>query len=375
SGCGKNEDASARPGVPVVSSKAISQDVYSYAEAVGCCRSYASVNVVPQVYGTLQGVHFEQGAHVKSGDLLYTIDPTHYEAALNQAKARLVQAEAQLEVDSAKLERSKALLPQNYISKQEYETLNAQVMQDKAAIEAAKAGIEQANLDFQHCFITSPIDGIAGKYLVDVGNVLSQGAVGSGVLVNVQDVDRLYVDFSVSENLFPKLYKNFTRAKDGLDVSVSLIADGTITGSAKLKFLENTINKRTGSIELRAVLGNSEHKFWPGCAVNVKVLLNIKTKAVLVPSESIRLGQAGHYAFVIKDDKTADLRMVKIGQQYGNLILIKDGIKDGETVVCTGQLMLAPGMKVSEIPDPRQNMFQTKLKKDKELVEQNPTTK
>lgn len=376
SGCkGGNNAPSARPRVPVVAAKAIAQDVYKYVEAVGCCRSYASVNVVPQVYGTLQSVHFEQGAHVKKGDLLYTIDPTRFEAALNQAKAKLVQAEAQLEVDFAKLERSKALLPQNYISKQEYESLEAQVSQDRAMIEVAKAGIEQANLDFDHCSIISPIDGIAGKYLVDVGNNLSQATSGSTILVNIQDVDHLYVDFAISENLFPKLYKNFTRSNEELDVLVSMIADDSIMGNAKLKFLNNTINKRTGSIDLHAVLDNTEHGFWPGASVNTKVLLKVKKNAVLVPVEAVRLGQAGHYTFVIKDDNTVDLRVVKVGQQYGEFVLVNDGVRAGEKVVCTGQLMLAPGMGIIEVPDQRHNEFQSKLKADKELAEKNPTTK
>lgn len=376
SGCGQKENASGGQFVvPVVSAKAISQDVYQYAEAVGCCRSYASINIVPQVYGTLQSVHFEQGARVKAGDLLYTIDSTRFEAMLNQAKARLTQAKARLEVDSAKLERSKSLLPQNYISKQEYEALEAQVLQDHAAIEDAQASITQANLDLEHCSITSPIDGVAGKYLIDVGNVLQQATLSSSVLVNIQDVDRLYIDFSISENLFPKLYKYFTNAEDGLGVDVSLIADDSVTARARLHFLENTINKHTGSIELRAVLDNSAHKFWPGASVNTKLLFSIQKDAVLVPAECVRLGQAGYYLFVIKDDKTVDLRVVKTGQQYGEFILIKDGVQAGETVVCTGQLMLAPGMKVVEVPDQRRNEFQIKLKADKELAEKNPTTK
>ncbi len=375
SGCGKKSSTSERPAVPVVSAKTISHDVQKYAETVGCCRSYASVDIIPQVYGTLQRVHFEQGARIKAGDLLYTIDPTRYEAALNLAKAQLTQAEAQLEIDSAKLERSKSLLPQNYISKQEYESLEAQVIQDKAAIEMAKSAIEQANLDFEHCFITSPIDGIAGKYMIDVGNILSQAVLSSSVLVNIQDVDHLYIDFSLSENLFPELYKNFIKSNGELSVDISLVADDSVKGTAKCKFLENNINKHTGSIELRAILDNDEHKFWPGSAINVKMLLETYKDAVLAPAESVKLGQSGYYLFVIKEDKSAELRSIKIGQRYGDWVLIKDGAKAGETVVCTGQLMLAPGMKVVEMPDQRQNQFKNDLKNDKEMSEKNPTTK
>ncbi len=375
-GCKKETtESSERSTIPVVSAKAISQDVPEYIDTIGCCRSYASVDIIPQVYGTLQSVHFEQGSYVKKGDLLYVIDPTKYEAILEQAQAKLVQAEAQFTVDSAQLERSKSLLPQKYISKQEYEALEAQVLQDKASIEAAKANIKQAKYDFANCFITSPIDGVVGKYLVDIGNVLSQTNFGSTVLVNIQDIDRLYVDFSVSENVFSQLYKNFLESSDGLDVIISLASKEEISITGKLKFIENSINKRSGSIELRAVLDNKEHKFWPGITVDTKVLLKINKGAVLVPTESVRLGQLGHYVFVIKEDKTVDLRNIKIGQQYGDFTLIKEGVNSGESVVQTGQLMLAPGMKVAEVPDQRENKFKLKLQYDQNMAEKNPTTK
>lgn len=374
-GCNNNPTRSERPPVPVTSAKAISHDVQEYAEAVGCCRSHASVDIVPEVFGTLKNIHFSQGAHVKEGDLLYTIDPTRYEAALNQAKAKLAQAEAQLRIDSAKLERSKSLLPQNYISQQEYETVEAQVIQDKAAVEAAKAVIEQANLDLKHCFITSPINGIAGKYNIDAGNVLPQTSLSQLILVNIQDVDHLYVDFAISENRFSELYKSFCQSSGELDVNVHLVANESIQGAAKLHFIENTINKQTGSINLRALLENNDHKFWPGSTVNVKILLKTNKNAVLVPSESVRLGQNGRYVFVIKDDKTAELRTVKIGQEYGDFVVIKDGVLAGETVVRSGQLMLAPGAKIIEVPDQRQNQFKTNLQLDKEMAEKNPTTR
>jgi RND family efflux transporter MFP subunit len=158
-------------------------------------------------------------------------------------------------------------------------------------------------------------------------------------------------------------------------VEVKLIANDEISAMAKLEFIENAISKRSGSINLRASLCNDDRKFWPGEAVTVKVFLKTSKGSVLVPYESVQLGQAGRYLFVIGDDKIVDLRVVSIGQRYGDLIVIKGGVSAGETVVQTGQLMLSPGAKVVEVPDQRENTFKSDLKLDGDVAEKNPTTK
>ncbi|MDR3273811.1 MAG: efflux RND transporter periplasmic adaptor subunit [Puniceicoccales bacterium] len=375
SGCGKKNDQPQRPPTPIVSSKAILQDVREYVDSVGACRAHESVNVVPKVSGTLLAVHFKQGNRVRKGDLLYTIDSRTYEAALNQAEAQLTQAEAQLKLDEAKLERTKSFLPQNFISQQEYDACESKVLQDRAAVDAAKAAVERAKINLEDCSITAPIDGMAGKYLIDVGNMLSQAALSTLTLVNIRNVDKLYVDFAVSENVFLDLYNAFNDSNGGLDVEVRPIANEEISAMAKLEFIENAVNKQSGSINLRAVLDNKEHKFWPGETVTARVLLKTNKDSVLVPYESVKLGQMGRYLFVVKEDKTVDLRIVSIGQRHDDFIVIKGGVSAGEIIVKTGQLMLAPGSKVVELPDQRRNTFKADLKFDQDMAEKNPTTR
>ncbi|MDR0679816.1 MAG: efflux RND transporter periplasmic adaptor subunit [Puniceicoccales bacterium] len=370
SGCGKNEQPQ-RPPIPVISAKAVMQDVQEYIDSIGVCCSRERVDVVPKVPGTLLSLHFKQGDEVRKGDLLYTIDPRTYEAALNQAEAQLAQAEAQLKLDMVKLERIKSLLPQNFISKQEYDACEAMVSQDLAAADVAKAIAEQAKINLEYCSITAPIDGVTGKYFVDVGNEVSRGTF----LVSLQNVDRLNIDFPVSENLFPKLREVFNDSKGGLDVEIRLAANSEIAAMAKLEFIENTVSKQAGSINLRAFLDNKDRKFWPGETVSAKVLLKTNKNSVLAPSESVKLGQMGRYVFVVKEDKTVDLRIVSTGQSYGDFIVIKSGVSAGEVVVKNGQLMLSHGAKVVELPDQRKNSFKADLKSDQDMAEKNPTTK
>jgi multidrug efflux system membrane fusion protein len=375
SGCKKEAEQVQRPPIPVISARAILQDVQEYVDSIGICRAYESVNVTSKIAGTLLATHFKQGDILRRGDLLYTIDSRMYEAAVNQFEALMVQAKARLELDMAKLKRTKALLPQNFISQQEYEACESQKLQDQAAVSAAQSALEQAKINLEYCSITSPIDGIAGKYLIDTGNTLSQSTLASSVLVNIQNVDRLYVDFSVSENIFPNLHSAFVDSPGGLDVEVRLVANEEVFTVAKLEFIENNISKQTGSIGLRAVFDNGDHKFWPGETVNVRVILKTNKDSILVPHESVKLSQTGRYVFVVKEDKTVDLRMITIGQRREDFVVIKNGVSAGEMVVKTGQLMLSQGEKVVELPDLRKNNFKHNLKLDKEMAEKNPTTK
>jgi multidrug efflux system membrane fusion protein len=332
------------------------------------------VSVVPQVSGQIISAGFKQGQVVRAGDLLYSIDPRVYEANLKKAEAQLEVARAKFDVDSAQFDRSKVLLPSNYISQQQYEAYEAQVRQDKANLDAAVAQVSQAQLDLEHCNITSPINGVAGTYLVDVGNVVGAMSLGKP-LVTVENVDRLYIEFSISENDFHTLQHSFQAGEGRLTVEVMPLSDESICGEASVEFIDNSINKKTGSIKLRAPMKNDDHRFWPGQSVRARLLLTTLKDAVLVPSEAVKLGQQGRYVFVVKDDKSVELRPVEVGQLHGKMIVVVRGVAAGEAVVQRGQLMLAPGMSVAEMPDDRIGVFEQKAEQNKKIAEKNPTTK
>ncbi|MDR1890874.1 MAG: efflux RND transporter periplasmic adaptor subunit [Puniceicoccales bacterium] len=373
SGCGQ-ERQTARPPIPVVSEKVTIADIPLYIEAIGSCVASESVAIIPQVGGQIIAVHFRQGQRVKVGDPLYTIDSRTYEADLQKAEAQLITAKAKMKVDISQLERSKALILQNYISQQQYELYEAQVEQDIANVNVAEAQVVQAKIDLEHCNIVSPINGIAGAYLVDVGNVVDAMSIGKP-LVTVENVDQLYVEFSISENDFHDLQKFFNLEEGKLKIEVSPISNDSIRGEAYIDFINNSIDRKTGSIKLRALMENPEHAFWPGQSIHSKLLLTVAKNSILVPAEAVKLGQQGRYVFVIKEDKSADFRPVEIGQIHGNMLVIKGGLGEGETVVKRGQLMLASGMKVMEMPDTQSNSFGENLEKNKEIAEKNPTTR
>ncbi|MDR2777030.1 MAG: efflux RND transporter periplasmic adaptor subunit [Puniceicoccales bacterium] len=373
SGCGRRGQA-VRPPTPVVSAKVTVADLPLYIETIGSCVASESVAIVPQVSGQIVTVNFKQGQKVEAGDPLYAIDSRIYEANLQKAKAQLMAAESKMKIDAAQLERSKALVPQNYISQQQYEAYETQLEQDIANVDMANAQVTQANIDIEHCNIVSPTNGIAGAYLVDVGNVVGAMSVNKP-LVTIENVDQLYVEFSISENDFYDLQKFFNLEEGKLKVEVFPISNDGVKREAYVKFINNSIDRKTGSLKLRALMENPEHKFWPGQSVRTRLLLTVVKGAVLVPEEAVKLGQQGRYVFVIKGDKSVEFRLVEIGQIHGDMLVIKNGVSEGETIVKRGQLMLAPGMKVLEMPDTQPNSFEENLEKNRKIAEKNPTTK
>ena len=389
-----------RPPIPVVTAIAEAKSVPLFIDAIGECSSIEQVKIVPQVSGQIVSANVKQGQRVNVGDVLFKIDPRKYESALKLAEANLVNANAKLKIDLAQLKRSKSLLPQNYISQQQYESYEAQVEQDRANVKSAEAQVMSASVDLEHCTIVSPINGLAGitsrvktgapSFIIDSGNIVTALNTAEPLVV-IDDIDTLKVEFSVSEDYFYDLQEYFYKSGNGLEVNVMSLpvqsshengkidgqdidlASDIIDGVATLSFVENSINKSTGSIRLLAKMVNKDRRFWNGQSVRVRVILTTLKDAVLVPSEAIRLGQNGRYVFVIKDDGTADLRNVTIGQIHGDYTVIKDGVVAGEKVVKRGQLMLAPGAKVDAKPDTNIGIFNKDIEITKKSAEINPS--
>lgn len=378
----KKETQQSRPPVAVVSTKVTTHDVPLFVDAIGRCISNETVKIIPQVSGEVTRVYVQQGQRVSAGDVLFEIDSRTYSAALQSAEAELNTAKAQLKIDSAQLERSKPLLPQNYISQQQYETYEAQVEQDIARVNAAEAQVKKAKIDLDHCFISSPINGFAGitsrfddgtiSYVIDQGNIVT-ALYEDATLTVVDDVDTLKIEFPISENHYYDLQKFFAQNNNQLDVEVSSLADPNIVADAKLTVATNAINSQTGNIVLRAIMNNNDHKFWTGQSVKVRVLLNMIHDAILVPSEAVKLGQSGRYVFVVKEDKTVEIRAVDAGQIHGKMIVINNGLQNNEVIVQRGQLMLAPGTKVVEVPDNNSGVFEKSIAQNKISAEKTPT--
>lgn len=335
--------AGARPeGTLVTVATTTATDVPVYLDEIGRNGAFESVTVTPQVGGRITERHFEDGANLTKGQLLFVIDPRPYQAQLDSAQANLAQAKASLELAKIQFARDAELVGTKAISKQDYDTKKSTVDVDEAQVEAAEAALETARLNLEYCFIHSPIEGRAGARLVDVGNVVQANTTS---LLLTQRLDPIYADFAITERDLPEVQKEMKRGTLKADVRLPSEPENAAR-IGKLTFLDNTVQNGTGTVNLRATIANPDHHFWPGQFVNVRLVLETKKGAVLVPNEATQISQKGFYVYVVKSDGTADLRLVKLGQRQGNDIVITDGLSAGENVVRTGQLTIIPGSKV-----------------------------
>jgi membrane fusion protein, multidrug efflux system len=328
----KTAKANQPPVRPVLVAKVATKDVPIYLDEIGTCAAYETVQIQAQVNGIITSRNFQDGADVKKGDLLFTIDPRPYQAALDQAKAQAV-------LDQITLKRQQELRARNVVSPQDLDTAQANAHKSEAGAEAA-----QVNLDY--CFIKSPINGRVGLRNVDVGNLV---APGSAPLVTIQGLDPIYTDFTVAETDLGFVRKYL----GGPNIKVETrAADGSVPPRiGDLYFIDNAVQPGSGTVKARAVTPNPDHALWPMQFVRVRFILDQLPEAKLVPSQAVQISQSGPFVFVLKSDDTVELRKVKPGQrQDGDLTVIESGLQPDEKVVVTGQLALAPGMRVDPKP-------------------------
>src|SRR5260370_13051568 len=327
---------------PVTVAKSVIKDVPLYLDEIGTCAAYESVLVQAQVIGVIITRNFQDGSDVKKGDLLFTIDPRPYQAALDQAKA-------QAELDQVNLKRQEDLRARKVVSQQDYDTAVANAQKSQAATEAA-----QVNLDW--CFIKSPINVRVDLRNVDVSNLVGPS---TPPLVTILGLDPIYTDFTVAENDLP-LVRKYLRGSN-IKLQPYLHDDSLTPRTADLYFIDNAVQPGSGTVRARGVTPNPDRALWPSEFVRVRFILDTLKNATLVPAQAVQVSQSGPFVFVVKPDNTVDLRPVKPGQrQEGDLTVVESGVKPDETVVMTGQPTLAPGAKLTTqtYPAPMPSSYQ-----------------
>ena len=328
----RHKEAPPPPVRPVLVAKVTSKDVPLYLDEIGTCAAYETVQVQAQVAGQITTRDFQDGADVKKGDLLFTIDPRPYQAAVDQAKA-------QAALDQVTLKRQADLRSKGVNAPQDYDLAVANAQKSQAAAEAA-----QVNLDF--CYIKSPINGRVGLRNVDIGNLVGPT---SPPLVVIQGLDPIYTDFTVAETDLALVRKYL--GKPNVKVQTYSSDEKIAPRMGDLYFIDTAVQPGSGTVRARGVTPNPDHAFWPSEFVRVRFILDTIKDARLVPSQAVQISQSGPFIFVVKSDNTVDLRPVKPGQrQDGDMTVIESGVKPDETVVVTGQLALAPGAKVEPKP-------------------------
>ncbi|PYN55440.1 MAG: efflux RND transporter periplasmic adaptor subunit [Candidatus Rokuibacteriota bacterium] len=344
--------------------------------ARGNAQAYTTVGIKSQVNGQIVDVHFKEGQDVRRNDLLFTIDPRPFEAALRQTEAALLQrqaevqqAQANLERDLAQLENAKVqerryrdLVDRELIAREQYDqlrtnwaTLEATVQADRAAVEnaraatrAAQANVDAARLQVAYTAIRAPIDGRTGNLLVQNGNIVK--ANDDNPIVVINQVHPIYVSFAVPDQHLTDI-KKYYRAAGALRVVARLPRQPEILATGDLTFVNNAVDQTTATIQLKATFANTDNVLWPGQFLDVSLVLTTRT-AIVIPSQAIQPGQQGLYVYVVRPDQTVESRPVVLGTRLGGETIIEQGLRASERVVTDGQLRLVPGARI-EIRPPK----------------------
>jgi multidrug efflux system membrane fusion protein len=329
--------------VPVVADRVEQKDVPIYLDGLGTVQAFNTVTIHTRVDGALEKVLFTEGQDVKTGDLLAVIDPRPYQAALDQAIGKKAQDEAQLASAKVTLARNTDLLNKKVLDQQDFDISKYQVDQFQAAVQADQAAIEAAKTQFDYTQVKSPIDGRTGVRLVDAGNIVHAADL-NGIVVITQ-MHPISVVFTLPEQNLPEIL-NQGGANGGLHVSALDRGNTTALDEGTLTVVDNQIDQTTGTMKLKATFPNPDLKLWPGKFVNARLILTTRKGAIVIPSSVVQRGPQGTYAYVIKPDKTVEMRPIKVMQTEANVALIDSGLKAGEQVVVDGQYKLQPGSHV-----------------------------
>jgi membrane fusion protein, multidrug efflux system len=342
SGCNRASSAGFAMPPPVVTTAPVTiADVPVYLDEIGRTTATEVVNVVPQVSGQITKISFTDGQYLKAGQQLFLIEPTPFQALLDQAEAALQQNKAQLENAKSNFARVASELPSKAVSQQDFDNAQAAVDVAAANVKAAQAQIETAKWNLGNCVINSPIEGQAGQRLVDRGNVVNANSTN---LVNIQKLVPIYVDFTVPENQLDRVRLNMKNGTLKVEVNCPNMPKTTIDGD--LTFLDNAVQDGTGTIKLRATVQNKERLLWPGQFVSVRLILATLKDAKLIPSEAMQIGQQGPFVFIVGKNDVAEQQNITPGQRQGSMTVVEQGLDGNETIVQSGQMMLNPGEHV-----------------------------
>ena len=340
-GCAEKKE-SPPPPVAVTVAQAVKKDVPLILTAIGTVQAYDTVSIKALVGGQIMHVHVQDGQDVSKGDLLFTIDPRPFQAALDMAQARLARDKAQLASANAQAKRYADLVKKDYVTRQQSDDATASAEALAATVKSDEADVENARLNLAYCFIRAPIDGRLGNLLVREGNIVK--ANDTPFLVTLNRITPVYVAFSVPEMRLHDIRSEMP--KGPLSVSASFADKPEPRFAGTLTFVDNAVDTSSGTILLKATFPNDDKALWPGQYVNIAVTLSILKDAVVVPDEAIQQSQQGPYLYVVKPDLTAEMRTAVIVQSYAGEAALAEGAQPGETVVTDGQMRLVPGAKV-----------------------------
>jgi membrane fusion protein, multidrug efflux system len=343
-GCSKggNTGAMVRPPSPVLIAKAVARTVPNQLHEIANVEAFATVNIKSRVEGELVAIPFHEGEFVERGQLLFELDSRPFVAALKLAQADLAKDQAQLVKADTDDKRYSFLLKESVGSREEYDQAHATAAALRATVIADQAAVDSARLNLEYSQIRSPLDGRTGNLQSHIGDMIKADA--DTPMVTITQVQPIYVTFSVPEAQLPAVRMNLERHQ--LEVDASIPNSPETPEHGVLAFIDNTVDKTTGTILLKGLFQNENRRLWPGEFVNATLTLNEIRNAVLIPSEAVQNGQNGLFVFVVDNQMHAHLRPIVAGAEIGGDTVIERGVAPGETVVTDGQMLLAPGARV-----------------------------
>ena len=336
--------------VPVVAVAVKQKAVPIQLSVVGTVQPYLSVAIKARIDGQLETVHFREGEPVRRGQPLFSLDPRSLQAQVDQAGATLAKDRASYANAMAQDTRYADLLGRNFISKEFYTQIHTNLETARATVAQDQAALRNARIQLAYARIEAPIDGVAGKVLIQRGNMIKANDVSPLVVIN--QVAPIYVEFAVPEQNLPAIRAAMAQH----EVAVEALPEAGPHVKGTLSFIDNSVDTTTGTIRLRASFSNQDRALWPGQFVTATVILGEQRDAVVVPSPAVQAGPEGALVFVVKPDSSVELRTVAAERSVGGEVVIAKGLAPGEQVVVDGQSRLASGTTVtlqSKTPEAR----------------------
>jgi membrane fusion protein, multidrug efflux system len=329
--------------VPVTVAPVVRKSVPIEISVIGAAEPFSSVAIRSQITGQLNTVTFTEGDDVKAGQVLFTLDKRPLEAAAEQAKANLDRDVAQAANAAAQFKRYQDLADRGIATKEQVDTARTSMTALNATVNADRAALENAEVQLQYATITATISGRTGALQVHEGNLVR--ANDTTPLVVINQIAPISVAFAIPEARLPELKKYMSQG--ALRVTASPPRDDAPAAVGKISFVDNQVDQTTGTIRLKGTFANEDRRLWPGQFLNVVVTLTSDPNAIVVPTAAVQAGQQGPYVFIVKEDKTVDMRPVAVSRTNASDTVVASGLKPGETVVTDGHLRLVPGSHIT----------------------------
>lgn len=344
----REQPAIAAPPPPTVTVAApLVRPITEWDDYVGRFEASKSVEVRPRVSGAVTAVHFTDGAIVNKGQLLFTIDPRPFTAALAEARAGLASARSDVALARANLERGNRLVADEGVSKSDLDQLNAQMRAANAALAAAEARVRARSLDVEFTQVRAPIGGRVSDRRIDPGNLVAGGDTSGTLLTTINALDPIYFAFDGSEALFLKTKRAQAAGEAASPIEIKLQDEGDYRWDGRLDFTDNGLDPRSGTIRGRAVLRNPDLFLTPGMFGNMRLSAGGTVQALLVPDAAIQTDQARKTVLTVAKDGSVAAKAVQLGPVIDGLRVIRTGIAPSDRVVISGTQMAMPGTKVN----------------------------